>query len=269
MRWIRLDLSWSHSEWLSVLSAESRLAWVELLCYVKGFGTDGRARTMTPDRFARMIYVGEESVRQMLRAAEIHGSLAIIDNDWVIVKWSKYQGDETAAERMRRYRENRKARSVESAGDDPVTDVTRNARNVTDVTGTETETETETSKKHSKKNACEAPFISESVAEVISYLNEKAGRKFDPAGGNCNQLRARVRDAGAKCATQFVADAKRVVDLKVGEWGDDAKMSKFLRPETLFNSEKWPTYLEASSRASNGRHLMTREDIDRAAAELR
>jgi hypothetical protein len=92
---------------------------------------------MTPDRFARMIYVGEESVRQMLKAAEVHGAIAIVEGDWIIVKWRQYQSDESAPERMRRHRANQKER-------ESVTDVTRNARNVTDVTTTETETETET-----------------------------------------------------------------------------------------------------------------------------
>ncbi len=139
-RWIRLDINWGHSEWLCVLSAESRLVWIELLCYVKAFGTGGRARAMTPDRFARRIYVGEESVLQLLRAAEIGGALDIVDHDWMIANWDKYQKDETAAERMRRYRENKKSDSKQ----DHVTDVTRNERNVTDVTATKTKTKTVT-----------------------------------------------------------------------------------------------------------------------------
>jgi hypothetical protein len=78
-----------------------------------------------------------------------------------------------------------------------------------------------------------------------------------------------VREAGPRGAEVFEANARRVIDLKVNEWGSDAKMSKFLRPETLFNSEKWPTYLEESSRSSNGRYLMTPADIEREAANLR
>lgn len=144
MRWIRLDIGWSHSDWLSVLSAECRLAWIELLCYVKAFGSAGRVKALNPDRFARMIYVGEEAVRQLLKAAELHGALSVDGSDWVIDKWRDYQGDEGASERMQRYRERQKSGRVEPEECETVTGVTRNGRNVTDVTTTETETETET-----------------------------------------------------------------------------------------------------------------------------
>lgn len=266
MKWLRLDISWSTSDWLCVLSAEARLAWVELLCYVKAYGTAGRARAKSPEAFARMIYVGEESIRQLLKAAEMHGALSVVEGDWIIVKWREYQCDENNANRQARFRENQKSRSdaPESNGSNALRPLRNGSNDYVDV-----DVDVDVDKKHSKKNACEAPFISESVAMVVSYLNERAGRKFDPSAGNCNQLRARVRDAGAKDAAEFVADAMRVIDLKVGEWSGDAKMSKFLRPETLFNSEKWPTYLEASSRGSNGRHLMTPEEIEQAARDLK
>lgn len=119
------------------------------------------------------------------------------------------------------------------------------------------------------KNGRAHSFIDDTTSRVIAYLNQTAGRRFDPTGGNCKHLRARVREAGPRGAEVFEANARRVIDLKVNEWGSDAKMSKFLRPETLFNSEKWPTYLEESSRSSNGRYLMTQADIEREAANLR
>lgn len=252
MRWIRLDLSWSHSQWLSIMSAESRLAWVELLCYVKGFGTAGRARAMTPDRFARMIYVGEESVRQMLNAAEIHGALTVVENDWVIVKWAKYQGDETGAERQRRFKENRKA----SSG---------NAGNalVTEVTATETVTETYncSSKEELSASTDEKPkkgkdtILEDAVQQVVDHLNAMTGRKFTVR--SAANLRARIRESGDVPGAVLVC--KLIVDHKCAAWGSDDKMREYLTTDTLFK----PTHFEKYSQAAiqwnnNGRQVVMR-----------
>lgn len=114
MRWIALDITWGSSAWLSVLSAECRLTWVELLCYVKGSGTEGRVRAMPAARFARMIYVGEESVIQLFKAAETHGALRLEDGHWVITKWNEYQHGITSTERVRRFREKQKGNVSET-----------------------------------------------------------------------------------------------------------------------------------------------------------
>lgn len=135
-RWIRLSTDWHLSNWLVVLSAESRLAWVQLLCHVKTNGFAGRCKALSPLVAERLWFVNEPSVRQMLQAAEQAGALVVEGEDWQVVKWREYQGDDGAADRQRRRRE------FKSRAD--VTDVTRDHRDVTDVTSTETETVTMT-----------------------------------------------------------------------------------------------------------------------------
>lgn len=103
-RWLRLNANWMKSEWLFVLSAESRLAWVQLLCYVKSEGTKGRAKALTPLVFARSNFVGEESVAQMLLAAKADGAIEEEDGCWVVTAWRSYQPDDST-ERVRRFRE--------------------------------------------------------------------------------------------------------------------------------------------------------------------
>jgi hypothetical protein len=124
------------SEWLIVLSAEARLAWVQLLCYTKTHGLAGRVKVKPTAVFARQSYLGEESVEQMIRAAKADGALEESDGDWVITGWGKHQGDETAAERMRRLRAKKERKDAESADAQVqtgpnVTGVTRNKANVT------------------------------------------------------------------------------------------------------------------------------------------
>lgn len=105
MRFVKLELTWYGSPWLRVLSDGSRLAWVMLLCYAKASGMAGRVKRMDPDFASRQWLLGEEDVRRMEEAAIRDGALAVDGTDWVVANWAKYQSDETAAERQKRFRE--------------------------------------------------------------------------------------------------------------------------------------------------------------------
>lgn len=104
-RYVKLNANWMDSEWLIVLSAEARLAWVQLLCYVKAYGIGGRVKSKSPQVFAKQNFLGEESVEQMLRAAKADGALEYEEGEWVLTGWSQHQGDATNNERQKRYRD--------------------------------------------------------------------------------------------------------------------------------------------------------------------
>ena len=108
-RYIRLDTMWDASAWLQPLSSEAQLVWIKLLCYAKNAGRDGRVKALVPMVASRMWFVGEESVRQLLIAADQHGAIALNGPDWVVTKWGEYQGDAGSAERSKRYRERQSA----------------------------------------------------------------------------------------------------------------------------------------------------------------
>jgi hypothetical protein len=108
-RWVKLNTGWMDSEWLNVLSADARLAWVLVLCHVKAHGLGGRAKAVSPAVFARTNLISEEGVTQMLRAAESNGAIVTEDGCWIVTGWAKHQQDGTAAERQKRYRESKAA----------------------------------------------------------------------------------------------------------------------------------------------------------------
>jgi len=145
MRWVRLNIDFDDSPWLFVLSAESQLAWIKLLCHMKRDGIGGTCKALAPLVAAKKWGVGDESVVKMLQAAVADGALVIDGKEWTLTNWNSHQEtDMNAALRMRRHRE----RKQKEQGED-VTPVTRNDRNVTRNTRnacrvTETETETET-----------------------------------------------------------------------------------------------------------------------------
>lgn len=82
----------------------------------------------------------------------------------------------------------------------------------------------------------EEKHMSACADDVLSYLNDKAGRKYSATPANTKLIIARVREGAT------VEDLKAVVDMKVGEWLNDPKMEQYLRPATLFNAEKFGQY---------------------------
>lgn len=73
--------------------------------------------------------------------------------------------------------------------------------------------------------------------KVINYLNEKLGTKYKPNSA----INKRLIDARAK-EGYSLDDFKKVIDNKCANWAHDPKMSKYLRPQTLFGT-KFESYL--------------------------
>ena len=78
----------------------------------------------------------------------------------------------------------------------------------------------------------------EVIDKIVFHLNKQAGTKFKP---NTKQTKALVR---ARFNDGFSSDDfLSVINKKVSGWRGDAKMEKYLRPETLFSPSKFESYL--------------------------
>lgn len=88
-------------------------------------------------------------------------------------------------------------------------------------------------KDHSEANAI--------AARVIDHLNTSAGKKFKHTQTNIKFIRARLKEGHTE------TDLITVIDSKVTQWLKDPRMNEYLRPATLFNSEKFEGYLNASA----------------------
>lgn len=74
--------------------------------------------------------------------------------------------------------------------------------------------------------------------DIVEYLNFHAGTNYKHTTRTTKEhINARWREGFT--LEQF----KTVIDKKCAEWKDDPKMSQYLRPQTLFNSEKFESYL--------------------------
>lgn len=87
--------------------------------------------------------------------------------------------------------------------------------------------------------------------DIVSYLNEKAGKRYKPTSKKIQSLISARMNEGFT-----LEDFKAVIDIKCAQWLHDAKMSEYLRPSTLFGT-KFEEYLnsgngkEAGSRGIN------------------
>lgn len=73
--------------------------------------------------------------------------------------------------------------------------------------------------------------------EILSYLNERAGKNYRAVPANIDPIRERIKSGVT------VEQCRQVVDAKCAEWLNDQKMAKYLRPETLFGRTKFESYL--------------------------
>lgn len=73
--------------------------------------------------------------------------------------------------------------------------------------------------------------------QVLTFLNEKAGKRFREVDVTLGLIEARLR-SGVDVQT-----CKSLIARKVRDWGTDPKMRAFLRPETLFGKTKFESYL--------------------------
>lgn len=101
----------------------------------------------------------------------------------------------------------------------------------------------------------------EIYTSVIDYLNAQTGKKFRATTPSTRTLISARLAEGHK-----LEDFKRVIDNKTREWKADAKMAKFLRPETLFAPSHFESYLNESPVQEQSKHgfaerAVTEEDF--------
>ena len=84
------------------------------------------------------------------------------------------------------------------------------------------------------------------IAEVISYLNKKAGTNYRATTSST------VRHVSARLKEGYsIDDFKKVIDSKCRQWLKDDTMKKYLRPETLFG-QKFESYLQDANSRNRG-----------------
>lgn len=74
------------------------------------------------------------------------------------------------------------------------------------------------------------------VVELLTFFNEKTGKRFPAVEANLRLIRTRVKEHGAKAVRQVIA-------LKCRQWGGDPKWKGYLRPKTIFSATNFANYV--------------------------
>ena len=86
--------------------------------------------------------------------------------------------------------------------------------------------------------------------QVISYLNEKTGKKFS------SRAKPAIEHISARMGEGYTLEQfQRVIDNKVSDWANDPKMSRFLRPSTLFLPTHFDEYLNERPKEDDNEEL--------------
>lgn len=80
--------------------------------------------------------------------------------------------------------------------------------------------------------------------EIISYLNEKAGKNFShKSEANKKLINGRMNE------DRTIEHFKHVIDVKCEEWLNDPEMEEYLRPSTLFSQTNFEKYVNQKKKA--------------------
>jgi predicted phage replisome organizer/uncharacterized phage protein (TIGR02220 family) len=181
----------------------------------------------------------ENTVKLALQMLEQFSMITTDNGCFTIAGWNEYQnidGMDKIREQNRLRKAAQRARQKEAMLQLPES---------CDSHGTVTQSHaTDKDKEEDIKNKNEESIYT----PVITYLNEKAGTKFKPSSSKTREkIDVRVNDG------YTLDDFKTVIDKKCADWLGDAKMCKFLRPETLFGP-KFEGYLNEINGNGAGYH---------------
>lgn len=116
--------------------------------------------------------------------------------------------------------------------------------NCTDVL-TENTTESTTENKNTICPVASQPdrevLITDQAKVVLNHLNKVTNSRYQVSTTSLQNIRARIGEGFT------VDELVLVVDYSNAKWGDDLKMSEYLRPQTLFQPSKFPGYLKSAN----------------------
>lgn len=72
--------------------------------------------------------------------------------------------------------------------------------------------------------------------DILSFLNEKAGKRFKTVDANVDMIVARLKEGYTP------TELRQIVAKKTRAWANDEKMNEYLRPATLFNKTNCAQY---------------------------
>lgn len=230
MQWLRLYAEAVDDAKLRILAFEDRWHFIAILC-CKAQGILDQNEPLLTRLLSMKLGLENKAFEEAIRRLS---EVGLIDKTtYQPLAWSRRQfisdQDHTAAERAKRYRDKRINNNVTNAS--RVTSRTKHASRAE-----QSRAEQKLLKASLSGDAPDVTPFEQQAREVLAFLNEKTGKRFQPVGTNLKLIVCRLKEG---YDTQTL---RAIVAVKRREWWDDANMRQYLRPATLFNATKCAQY---------------------------
>ena len=138
------------------------------------------------------------------------------------------------------------------------------SRSLSSTTNTSTTSQsTPTTKIKNKQRIKTRTELQNAVKQIIEHLAEITGRAFDPQSNATVDLRKRLRDGA------LVEDCMLIIDHRHALWFKDARMTGYLRPQTLFSKNHYDDYLQLAREWSQSGRPTLHPSAHRDAEEIK
>ena len=171
------------------------------------------------------------------------------DRYWQVTGWSKHQRIDKPTYRHPAPSEEKQIVGVNSPNPNSGTEckpVIPDIPQLLDDNSTNTRRELGTSSATERSGVENTMSDKSDCITVLNYLNSITDSRFRSVPANLKLIAARLKEGAT------LEDCKSVIDAKVTEWIADAKMTKYLRPETLFNATKFAQYVGETGNQPKG-----------------
>lgn len=222
---------WQRDAALRSCSVGARGLWIEMICIMHQAEPYGHlvvnGNPIDPETLARM--VGAKATEVTRWQAELH-RFGVFDKD----------GETIVSRRMVRDEALRKIRAAGGKlGGNPTLMVNRKVEDKVNhhanLQPTPSSSSSSSTSKESKTLSGK-PDLKPLARQILEFLNDKTGKRYQPVPANLEMIEARLKDGATE------QELRQVVAKKCREWGGDEKMRDYLRPATLFNRTKFAQY---------------------------
>lgn len=239
--WFRMYSEWASDPVVQSLAFEDQRHHAVLLC-LKCNGT--LDRDIADAQRERIIVRGLGL--DPATAAEVKSRLlevGLIDSDWQPNGWDKRQfTSDISTNRVRKYRGNKGTGNVPETLHETTGNSFGNAPD-TEQNRADTEQQPLSGLPPDITPAEQKRNYTQEAETILDFLNEKAQRSYRAYDGNKKPTASlRIIIDRLKSGVS-VDDCRSVVAMKCREWGTNAEMREYLRPETLFGAKKFEGYL--------------------------
>lgn len=255
VKWIKLSVGMFDDEKIKLIETMPEsdtllVIWLKLLAQAGKTNASGYIYLAenipyTDEMLSAVFHRPLSTIRLALKVFKDFGMLEIDEHSYLsIANWEKHQNIDglekirkQTRERVARHREVKAINAPSKSTTENVTlhSVTGN-EDVTDGNATELELELELELEEKEI----IPFV-----EIINHLNDTASTNYRSTTRKTKDLIQARWNEGFR-----LDDFKQVINIKTKEWINDANMSKFIRPDTLFGT-KFESYLNQKEVSRN------------------